>query len=102
MSYYKLSSYATVVFHDGNHQNVVYHSTPIVKWNNDEIILNSGGYTTATTKKKMNQTSNQFHLDFHVYQEDFVWYVEYKSQIVEFRDGMKLNRKAFGSYSIEK
>lgn len=92
MSYNRLSSYATCVFWEENHQVVVYHSTRIVRWNATEIILNSGGWQTATTKKKMNQAANQFHLDFTVYQEDFNWYVTFKNEIIPFENNMVLAR----------
>jgi hypothetical protein len=93
MTYNKLSPYATAIFSDDHYMMVVYHSTAIVKWNSVEIILNSGGWLSATTKKKMNQASLQFNLGFSVYQKDFSWFVDYDGQTVPFVDNMKLERK---------
>jgi hypothetical protein len=82
----------TVVYYDGDHVVIKLHYTEVVKFNHTEIILNSGCYETATTKTRMNQASNQYGLGFKVYQEDFIWYVKYRDFIVEFEDGMKLDR----------
>lgn len=56
-------------------QAVVVHDTPIVKWNEELIILDTGGFGTRLTKNKMNQTARDFDLDFRVYQEKSEWYV---------------------------
>ena len=72
--------------------SVVYHSTAVVQFNSDKIILNSGGWETATTKSRMNQASNQYGLEFEVYQVNFSWYVDYKGETIPFRDMMRLNR----------
>ena len=99
MSYNKLSNYATTVFKEDGWYKVVYHSTCIVKWNEKHIVLDNGGYMTATTKKKMNQAANQFDLGFQVYQENFDWFVDITSNnmftcgTVDFRSNMIINRK---------
>ena len=72
---------------------VRYHATDVVKFSEDCIILNSGGWHTNTTKTRMNQTSNQFELGYNVYQKDFAWFVDYRGKTYDFFDGMKLNRK---------
>ena len=72
--------------------SVVYHSTAVVQFNRDKIILNSDGWETATTKTRMNQASRQYSLGFDVYQVDFSWYVNYKGETIPFTDGMTLNR----------
>lgn len=47
---------ATVEFkNNDNCVTVVYHQTPIFTEGHDHIILNTGGYHTLTTVKKMNQ-----------------------------------------------
>ena len=75
----------TVVFTDDDgFTKVVYHQTPVVKFNHKKIILNTGGYKTVTTKSRMNQTSNQFKLGFSVYQKDFEWFVTYGSEPIPF------------------
>ena len=83
---------ATTVSFDRGHIKVVYHSTAVVRFNMDEIILNRGGWKTPTTKSRMNQTSNQFMLGFTVFQKDFDWFVDYRHQTFEFEDGMTLKR----------
>ena len=71
---------------------VTLHGTDVVKFNDKEIILNTGGWKTVTTKARMNQVSNQFGLGYSVYQEDGTWYVchgydgngQYKHNDIEF------------------
>ena len=72
--------------------SVVYHSTAVVQFDSDKIILNSGGWETATTKSRMNQTSHQYNLGFEVYQVNFTWYVDYKGETIPFADGLILDR----------
>lgn len=72
--------------------NIQYHSTTVVKFNDKQIVLNSGGWRTATTKTRMNQTSHQFDLGFSVYQKDFDWFVVYNGQTLEFVNGITLSR----------
>lgn len=70
------------------------HSTDVVKFNNSFIVLNSGGWRTATTKARMNQASQEFGLGFYVYQKDYRWYVKQGNDTaVEFSDGMALQRR---------
>ena len=72
--------------------SIVYHNTPVVQFNNEEIVLDSGGWDTRTTKTRMNQASNQYGLGFEVYQVNYTWYVEYKGETIPFEDMMRLNR----------
>ena len=72
--------------------SIVYHSTAVVQFNSDKIILNSGGWETATTKSRMNQASNQYGLEFEVHQVNFSWYVDYRGETIPFEDGMILDR----------
>ena len=72
--------------------SIVYHSTAVVQFDDDKIILNSGGWETVTTKTRMNQASNEYGLGIDVYQVDFTWYVAYKGETIPFTDGMTLNR----------
>ena len=65
---------------------VVYHSTPVVTFNHKVIILNTGGWMTATTKARMNQASNQFGLGYQVFQRNFDWFVDYKGKTKPFND----------------
>jgi hypothetical protein len=55
---------------------VTYHATDVVTVRPDGvIILNTGGWKTATTRTRMNQAANQFGLGYQVFQKDFRWFV---------------------------
>lgn len=92
MSYDQIGSHKTVILNDGNKTSVVYHQTAIVIFDQNTIQLNSGGWLTATTKKRMNQTSGQYSLGFGIYQEKFNWYITYKGEVLPFVDNMILER----------
>lgn len=65
----------TKVFERNGYNIVKFHSTEIVQWNDDEIILNTGGWESVTTKQRMNQTASERLLNYQVFQRDFQWYV---------------------------
>jgi hypothetical protein len=90
----KLSSYRTTIRgNDNGGLEVVYVSTPIVTLEGDTVTLNSGGWETVTTKRKMNQASNQFGLGFGVFQKEWVWFVDLPNgETVKFVDGMSFKR----------
>jgi hypothetical protein len=92
MTWNRLSDYKTTISAIGGMNTVIYHETQIVRWDQYRIILNSGGWETATTKKKMNQASYQFNLGYSVYQEDFIWHVSIDGIDYDFRDGMIILR----------
>ena len=71
----KLSNYRTAIFMCDGWQCVVYAETIIVRWNDDTILLNTGGWKSVTTKRKMNQASRQFNLGYAVYQKDYCWFL---------------------------
>ena len=70
---------------------VTLYKTDIVIFDEKTAILNSGGFLTRTTMRRMNQVSNEFGLDFRVY-NDNGWKVDHLRSIVNFRDGMILRR----------
>jgi hypothetical protein len=70
-----LGTTATSVFTEDGWTKVVYHSTVVVKWNAETIELNTGGWSSATTKARMNQASNQYGLGYTVSQRNYKWYV---------------------------
>ena len=91
----KLSKYATTIsnfFGDsdlGQCTAIIYHSTPIVRVTDKAIKLESGGWRTATTKKKMNQGLAELGVNFiYVFQKNYLWYVNVNGQAQEFKDGM--------------
>lgn len=72
----KLSTYQTQVACADGHIIVIYRGTKIAeRLPNGEITLNTGGWKSVTTKRKMNQASRQFGLDYQVFQVKGVWYV---------------------------
>lgn len=77
----KLSSYATTVAKDSEgFMCVTYHDTQIVRWKEGEcLILNSGGWDTVTTRRKMNQAARQFDLPFAVVRQNGKTHVEFSS-----------------------
>jgi hypothetical protein len=75
---------ATKVFNEDGITTVRYHDTDIVQFTRGTIYLNTGGWFTATTKRRMNQTSDLFDLGYTVYQRDFTWHVDYKDETFKF------------------
>ena len=75
---HKIGSTATTVRTEDGYTIVRYHNTDVVKFNSDEIVLNTGGWKTNTTKARMNQASNVYGLGYRVYQKDWEWFVEYR------------------------
>jgi len=78
---YQVGKTATVVHknQNTNMMNVIYHDTIVVAWDDTKIILNTGGWRTATTKTRMNQASNQYQLGYNVYQKDWSWFISFKN-----------------------
>lgn len=54
------------------------YNTTIVKFTEASITLNTGGFETVTTRRRMNQVSEFFNLDYYVYQRKNVWWVSHK------------------------
>ena len=53
------------------------------------VALNTGGFDTATTKRRMNETSEQFDLGFKVFAKDENWFVRIRDgELMPFVDGM--------------
>lgn len=73
-----------------------YHKTAVVSVKlNGDIVLNSGGWRTVTTKLAMNQVASQTQHPFAVWQEKGEWFVTWGDAAYEFEDHMLL--KADGS-----
>lgn len=72
-----LSTYKTKITTFGGYTSITYHSTEIVKFNADIIILNFGGYDTVTTRRKMNQASKMFDLGYSVMRIKGETYINY-------------------------
>jgi hypothetical protein len=73
------------------------YGTDIVTVYPKKVVLNSGGYRTMTTKRRMNQISDELGLGYQVYSEKGEWVVVDKlwqsgrAELV-FKDGMTLFR----------
>jgi len=89
----KVGTVSTTVRSKDGITRVTYHNTDVVVFTDDEIILNTGGWFTATTKVRMNQASSQFNLGFYVFQKDNRWFVTFKGQTFPFiRGSLTLDR----------
>ena len=72
---------------------VTFHNTAVVQVVNDRyVILNSGGWLTPTTKRRMNQASDVYKLNYLVYQKGWVWYVQTPNTIIEFADNIIIDK----------
>ena len=76
-------------------RRVVLHGTEVVKMVTHQsdsskvmVTLNSSGWQSVTTKARMNQTSNEYRLNFRVYAEKKVWYVAVDGDVMRFHDGI--------------
>lgn len=89
----RVSGRSTAIFTDDAGTHVVYHQTKVVTWTDTQVTLRSGGWLSATTKLRMNQTTNQFRLGFSVRQSDHEWLVTLPNgSTVSFVDGMTFDR----------
>ena len=72
-----------------------YHGTCVVRYSpsKETVTLNSNGWLTVTTKRRMNQASNQFHLGFQVVQRAGDWYVcrPGHDKMLPYHDGMSFS-----------
>ena len=72
---------------------VTFHNTAVVQVVNDRyVILNSGGWLTPTTKRRMNQASDVYRLNYLVYQKGWVWYVQTPEVTAEFVDNIIIDK----------
>ena len=69
------------------------HRTAIAVYDhkNQALKLNSGGYTTNTTKSRLNALLEGLMFSAKVFQKNFDWYLNYNNQTVDFWDGMILS-----------
>lgn len=69
---------------------VTYYETAVVRFDDTTITLDMGGWNSATTKTRMNQTSHQFDLGYTVYQKRGDWFVDFKGRYSIPFDGQTL------------
>ena len=101
MSMKQVGSHKTSVFTEDSILKVCYHNTIVVEVTDDEIRLNSGGWRTNTTKRRMNQASLQYQLGIHVYQVNYSWYVGYNGKVYPFEDKMTIKREPLRLRNID-
>lgn len=89
-SMHKLSKNNTTLTTRNGVNVLTLHSTEIVRHNpaTGEIVLNSGGWQTSTTKARMTQYFNTRNLPICVFQEKREWFVRANGQTLPFHDGM--------------
>jgi hypothetical protein len=86
-SYNKIGTVATSVATIDDVTVCRYHATDVVKIDrpNDVIVLNNGGYFTATTKARMNQVATVYNLKLWVFSDKGDWHVNLGNcNVVEF------------------
>lgn len=92
----KVGTHATTVTKKDGVITTSYHQTDVISidTNKRQITLDSGGYDTATTKTRINQTINQYlgwECKAGVYQHKRVWYViDGHGEKHFFEDGMTI------------
>lgn len=69
-------------------QQVRYHDTSVVTWDDNHIVLFHGGWKTATIKMRMNEVSELNNLSFRVHQKSKNWYVAYGGTTIQWADDM--------------
>jgi hypothetical protein len=84
----------TTVRNEGADTIVRYHDTDIVRFNHDYVWLNTGGFNTATTKRRINQAAEKYDLGFWVYQKDHEWFIQEESygETIWFNEEIKMHR----------
>ena len=75
-----------------NCSTVVLHRTAIAVYdhNTQALKLNTGGWSTVTTKSRLNAILSELITGASVFQRDFNWFLNYNNQTHDFNDGMIL------------
>ena len=82
----------TKVFQEDGYTVVRLYYTDVVKFNDSEIILNTGGFVTTTTLQRMNQTSDDYGLGFRVHRKKGQTFVTYLGSDKLFDREVRLKR----------
>lgn len=90
-----IGQHKTNIFTKNGWTKVIYHTTCVICWNASQIILDSGGWQTNTTKARINQASQQFGLGIFLSQSQSSWFVKQdgEEKLLAFEDGMIIERK---------
>jgi len=82
----KKVGYSTFEYTKEGVRRIIFHKTDIIKFNpNGSVTLNSGGWQTPTTLKKINQFSGNIG---YVRQRKYYWYYYFCLGVIPFEDGM--------------
>ena len=75
-----------------NCSTIVLHRTAIAVYDHNlkAVKLNSGGYTTNTTKSRLNAILEEVKFGAKVFQKNFNWFISYNDEVQSFFDGMIL------------
>jgi len=90
--YNQIGRVATRVYTENGITKVMYHDTIVISFNDKSIQLNTNGWHTVTTKRRINQASNQYNLGIGVYQSEGNWYVSKGDKVILFIDNMIIPR----------
>lgn len=71
----QIGTHRTTILQDSDGFEVTYHDTCIFRRDGKVIRLNTGGYFTATTKRRMNQALSQIAPSLSVIQRGHDWYL---------------------------
>lgn len=78
----ELGPTGTAVLTEDGVTTILYHGTPVVRFNEVSVRLFTGGYRTTMTRVRMNQAGQQYSLGYNeVYQRKFKWYVNVRWQV---------------------
>lgn len=92
---------ATTAVRDGEQTEIAYHGTKVVIFDEHKIVLNTGGYLTNTTKRRMNEASDLFGLGYRVYAVKRLWHVTYGGKEYPYLgDTLSLDRQAGVVYGV--
>ena len=75
---------ATSIRGDNGKVIIRYHATDVVTFDAYKITLDTGGWRTVTTKRRMNQASEAFGLGYTVYQQSWDWYAVHNGKVYRF------------------
>lgn len=92
---------STSIVRDGDDTEIAYHGTKVVVFNDASITLDTRGFFTVTTKRRMNEASNMFNLGYQVNQVKGRWIVRFKGKDYPYRgDRLSLDRKSGDVWGI--
>ena len=83
-----------VIYNNNTDCSAIYlHGHQIASYdhNNNAVKISSCGYTTVTTKSRLNALLEGLMFGARVFQKHWDWYLSYNKQTVDFWDGMILS-----------